>query len=88
MKRATLLAWLALLLLAGAALAQGTLAIPWSVIGGGGGHAKAGAISLDGTLGQPVVGQIGNLPHALCAGYWCGAGAEYRIYLPLVLRNF
>ncbi len=88
MKRATLLSWLALLLLAGAALAQGAPAIPWHVIGGGGEHVGAGAISLDGTLGQPMVGQIANLSYTLCAGYWCGAGAEYRIYLPLVLRNF
>jgi len=88
MRRAVILALLTFFLLAGAALAQGTPAIPWSVIGGGGGHAEGGAIiSLDSTIGQPIVGQVSNLPYDLCAGYWCGAAAQYRVYLPLVLRN-
>ncbi len=87
MKRMAIVATLiALLLLGGAVLAQGTPAIPWSVLGGGGGHAETGSIALDGTIGQPMVGQVSNLSYALCAGFWCGT-AQYRVYLPLVLRH-
>ena len=85
MRRAVIPALLAFFLLAGAALAQGP-AIPWSVIGGGGGHAEAAPYALDGTLGQPIVGQAASPPYDLCAGYWCGA-PPYRIYLPLLLKN-
>jgi len=76
-----------LLLLASVALAQDTPAIPWSVIGGGGGHAEAAPYALDGTVGQPMVGQAASPPYDLCAGFWCGAAARYGVYLPLVLRN-
>jgi len=86
MRRTIIPALLAFFLLAGAALAQGTSAIPWSVIGGGGGHAEAAPYALDGTLGQPIVGQAASLPYDLCAGFWCGA-PPYRIYLPLLLKN-
>jgi len=87
MKRAIIPALLAFFLLAGAALAQGP-AIPWSVIGSGGGHAEGGAtISLDSTIGQPIVGQVSNLPYDLCAGFWC-SGVGCQLYLPLVLRNY
>jgi len=78
----------AFLLLASVALAQGTPTINWSVIGGGGGHAEAAPYALDGTLGQPIVGLATGPSVSLCAGYWCGAAAQYRVYLPLVLRNF
>ncbi|MBC7226209.1 MAG: hypothetical protein H5T61_03130 [Thermoflexales bacterium] len=86
MKRAILLASLAFLLLTGSVMAQGASSIPWSVIGGGGGHAEAAPYALDGTVGQPIVGQVSN--YSLCSGYWCGAAAQVRVYLPLVLRNF
>jgi hypothetical protein len=42
------------------------------VIGGGGGHSDAGNYTLDGTVGQAVVGKVSNPPHELCAGFWCG----------------
>lgn len=86
MKRAVFLALLTLLVLAGSVVAQGVPSIPWSVIGGGGGHAEAGGYVLDGTVGQAIVGQVSNAPYDLCAGFWCSAGG-YRVYLPLVLRN-
>jgi hypothetical protein len=86
MRRTIIPALLAFFLLAGAALAQGTPAIPWSVLGGGGGHAEAAPYAMDGTLGQPIVGQAASLPYDLCAGFWCGA-PPYRIYLPLLLKN-
>ena len=86
MRRAVIPVLLAFFLLASVALAQGTPAIPWSVLGGGGGHAEAAPYALDGTLGQPIVGLATASSLDLCAGYWCGA-PPYRIYLPLLLKN-
>jgi len=76
-----------ILLLFGVVLANGTRSIDRYVIGGGGGHSEAAPYTLDATIGQPVVGQVENLPYELCSGFWCGAAVEYKIYLPLVLRN-
>ncbi len=86
------LAMALLLLLGGAALASGTPAIDWWVIGSGGGSASNGIYSLNGTLGQAVVGTSANDPYGLCAGFWCapwGEGGEtHLIYLPIVLRAY
>jgi hypothetical protein len=44
--------------------------------------------TLQGTAGQPVVGPAAGSGHTLCSGFWCGAAeTEYRVYLPLVLRD-
>ena len=68
---------------AGLAWANGTSQITRYVIGGGGGQSTGGDYSLYATIGQPVAGQSGEL----CSGFWCGVAVEYKIYLPLVLRN-
>ncbi len=78
----------ALLLLTGTALAANGYEITRNVIGGGGGPAANGSYALNSTIGQAVVGRASQSIYDLCAGFWCGVGAEYRIYLPLVLRNF
>jgi hypothetical protein len=83
----TFLALAAPLLLGGLALTNGTSGIEWDVIGGGGGHAEAGIYTLDGTIGQAVVGTATDTGSELCSGFWCRV-VEYRIYLPLVLRNY
>ncbi len=82
------------ILVAGVALASGVPTIDgptvdWSVIGGGGGHGEAAPYSLDGTIGQAVVGVASNPADglSLCSGFWCGIGA-YHIYLPLILRGY
>jgi len=72
------------LLLTGFVLAQS--AVDWNVIGGGGGHARAGIYSLDGTIGQAIAGKISNAPYELCAGFWCGAATDYKVYLPIVIK--
>ena len=83
--------WIAIflgsVLLAGAVLANGTTSIERHVIGGGGGHAEAGGVMLDGAFGQPVVGIASNSSDELCSGFWCGVGVEYAVYLPLVLKT-
>jgi hypothetical protein len=76
-----------LLLLASTASAGGSIAIYPYVIGGGGGHSQADPYVLDGTVGQAVAGTVSNTPYDLCAGFWCGMG-QYKVYLPLVLRNY
>jgi hypothetical protein len=83
----TLLGLVALLLLGGVALADGPPAADWDVIGGGGGHAEAGIYTLDGTIGQPVVGPAEGTGYELCSGFWCGAAVEHNLYLPLILKN-
>ena len=62
-----------------------------SVIGGGGGRLEQSPYTLDGTIGQPVVGTSSESPYELCAGFWCGgessSSSDYEVYLPLALRN-
>jgi hypothetical protein len=62
--------------------------LSWHVIAGGGGHMGGPGHTIAGTIGQPLVGpMMTGSGHALCSGFWCGLPAEYRVYLPLVLRN-
>jgi hypothetical protein len=75
------------LFLSGVVLSAGDAAsVDWYVIGAGGAaEAAGGTLVVGGTAGQPVAGVAGQ---ALCAGFWCGAGAlaGYMTYLPLVVR--
>ena len=75
---------LAVLTFAGAALAAASAAsIDWWVIAGGGRQSSA-ATSLSGTVGQWA---SGSSTARLCAGFWCGVAAEYKVFLPLILRS-
>ena len=78
----------ALLLLAAVALAQGSYDLSWRVIAGGGGQMQSAGYTLMGTIGQPAAGMMQSSSHSLCSGFWCGAVAEYRIYLPLTLKDY
>ena len=63
--------------------------LSWYTIDGGGAtFSNGGGYSLGGTIGQPDAGQVSNLPYTLNGGFWGGASINYRIYLPLVLKNF
>jgi hypothetical protein len=86
--RAITLALAAVLLLVSVVLAQGTPAIDWDVMGGGGGHVEAAPYALDGTIGQAVVGRATESGSELCSGFGCGVTAAYSVYLPIVLRGF
>jgi hypothetical protein len=77
-----------LLLISAAQAAPNAPSIDWWTIGGGGGSDAVSDTALSGTVGQAVVGADDNGAHELCAGFWCGAAAEYEVYLPLVLRDF
>lgn len=71
------------LVFAGATLAVASAAsIDWWVVAGGGGQGSA-ATPLGGTVGQWAAGGDARL----CAGFWCGAAAQYRVFLPLILRG-
>jgi len=93
MKRTALLLTIAtLLLLAGRALAMSSAnyRLGWFVplTGGGGGPASSTNYAVNFTVGQSAIGMASSTNYGGCLGYWCGGAAGYRIYLPLVLRNF
>lgn len=81
--KALLPALIGLLLLSGVALAAAQQNIDWWVMGAGGGQAQGGVYTLDGTVGQAVVGQDSAADYDLCAGYWCGAHTA-ATYLPWI----
>ena len=67
------------------ALANGSLALPRQVLGGGGTESAAGDVVLRGTLGQPVIGSVSGGDVALGQGFWHGGG--YDVHVPLVLKQ-
>lgn len=82
---------LALLLPVEAALAQsgGGYDLTWNTVDGGGyAWSTGGGYALGGTVGQPDAGALTGGGYTLTGGFWGGAAGQYRVYLPLVLRNF
>ena len=61
----------------------------WTVDSGGVVEAGSpGLYSLSGSIGQPDAGLVlTGGGYTLAGGFWGGAATQYRIYLPLVLRN-
>lgn len=51
-----------------------TYQIDWYVIGSGGGSLSSGNYAVDGTIGQPIVGQASSANYTVDAGFWVGAG--------------
>lgn len=69
------------------ALSGGGYDLTWSTIDGGGTMLSAGgAYSLGGTLGQSDAGSLSGGSYTLTGGFWA-AFTDYRIYLPVVLKN-
>jgi hypothetical protein len=91
MKRILALSILVVLLLTSTVLSASTAPSAYEVqryvIAGGGGHSEGDGLTLDGTVGQAVVGTTSQVPYDLCSGFWCGMG-KYTFYLPLVLRDW
>jgi hypothetical protein len=82
---------IAVLLLAAVAQAQsgGDYDLSWWTVDGGGTmYSTGGDYSLGGTAGQPDSAVWSGGGYSLAGGFWGGVGVDYRIYLPLVLRNF
>ena len=75
------------LIIVGSALAAGGFAIPRHVCGSGGQRVTGGSYILDGTLGEPIAGNVivGN-EYGLGSGYWWPP--VFDVYLPVVLRSY
>jgi hypothetical protein len=88
--------FLAFCLLVGAALtaraAQASWAVDppvigWWVLSAGGGLSSSSTVSLNATLGQPMVGTSSNGALMLNAGYWNGLlGSGTMGYLPILRK--
>ncbi len=66
--------------------------LSWSSVDGGAGSLGGGDYALTGIAGQPDTGPaLSGDGYTLIGGFWPGAegetGGEYRIYLPLALKN-
>ncbi|MGQ9493531.1 MAG: hypothetical protein ACUVR2_07190 [Anaerolineae bacterium] len=82
------------LALAGLAQAQsgGGYDLTWNTIDGGGyTFSTGGGYALGGTIGQADAGTLSGGGYTLAGGFWGGgvgvAAAQYRVYLPSLLRN-
>jgi hypothetical protein len=60
----------------------------WTVNGGGYTFSTGRNYALGGTVGQLDAGVLMGNGYTLVGGFWGGAVAEYRFYLPLVLRQY
>ncbi len=65
-------------------------AVDWAVLSGGGAPASAGQVTLNGSLGQTAIGPAAGGEVSLGAGFWYGLGGAglYRVYLPILARNY
>lgn len=63
-------------------------AIPWQVLAGGGQPvASSNGLTLNGTLGQPIIGQAAGSTTTLQGGFWNAASPrQYKYFLPVVRR--
>jgi hypothetical protein len=59
----------------------------WTVDGGGTNSAEANGYALGSTIGQPDAAVWSGGDYVLAGGFWGGVAVEYRVYLPLILRN-
>jgi hypothetical protein len=59
----------------------------WTVDGGGATPSESSVYALGGTSGQPDAAAWSGGDYTLAGGFWGGVSVEYRICLPLVLRN-
>ena len=92
-KRALLLMWTALLLLAvaSAVAADSGMRITWSVVGSGGGHSASTHYQLDGTMGQAAPGLSNSTRYRLGSGYLYVLGLpparQNRLFLPVIRKG-
>jgi len=90
--RKILLALAALLLLAGGAVVYaqtgGGYDLSWNTVDGGGAMFSTGdSYSLGGAIGQPDAGTLSGGGYTLAGGFWGGAAIQYKVFLPLVLKQ-
>lgn len=70
------------------AMSSAHYAINWDVIGGGGGPMSSASYAMNSTVGQVAIGPISSVSYRLGAGYWYGVVVEYRIFLPIIMKNY
>ncbi len=92
MKRKVILLTLAVLLLLTSsvlAMSSTNYRLDWftPLTGGGGGASNSTNYAVNFTVGQSAIGTSSSTNYGGCLGYWCGI-REYRVFLPLVLRNY
>ena len=93
-QRTLFLTLLGLLLLTTTVLAQSGNGYDlswWTVDGGGYAFSIGDDYSLGGAIGQPDASVMEGDSYTLQGGFWPGGAApqpQYRIYLPLTLRNY
>jgi hypothetical protein len=76
--------------------AGGAVALPgagydlsWFTIDSGGGTASSGHYTMTGTAGQPEPGAaLQGGGYVLTGGFWPGAAAGCRLYVPMVLKSW
>jgi hypothetical protein len=91
MKHVLIVSFLIALLLAPLCLARaghtvpGDYAIPWHIMDGGG-FSQGGSYSLQGAIGQPVVGSLQGGDYTLAGGYWPVFKQRWSQYLPGILK--
>ncbi len=63
--------------------------LTWNTVDGGGATFNVGGgYEVAGSIGQPDAAVWRGGSYALFGGFWPDAAVQYRIYLPLVLRNY
>jgi hypothetical protein len=79
---------LSCLLIAAGVFVDGIPEIDRWVIAGGGGESYGEVVTLDATLGEPIVGASSGGSIALEAGFWVGATGTgtNHVFLPLLSR--
>jgi len=86
-----LLALTAILLLAGSVLAMSSTnyRLDWftPMTGGGGAPASSASYAVNLTVGQTAIGASSSANYGAGLGYWYGEVAQFRIFLPVVLKN-
>jgi hypothetical protein len=93
-RRTGILAAVAFFLLVGSvlslAMSSANFRLEWFTPGtsGGGGPATSANYAVNLTIGQSAIGASSSTHYEGCLGYWCGVAVAYRVYLPLVVRNY
>ena len=76
-------------LVASGVVAQGGYDLSWWTADTGGATFSTGpGYSLGATAGQPDAGVMSGPGYRLDGGFWSGGVVTYRVYLPLVMRNY
>jgi len=81
-----------LMLISGVLLTTSAYDMGRHVIAGGGDRVQGTSYGVISTMGQGAASGAGDFgtsaSYGACAGFWCGGIPQFKIYLPLVLRDY